>query len=161
MYFGSLLVWSIRCQDISNDLKEVIQYSTGDEGHSQLDFQDSWQSSQEWTSQQKIKKINKKATPQTLQPAKCWGSCQCNWLNKSGLFWAESKMNMFGHNAQCHIWKPNISCQHSGGELMLRACVAGTGPGHLAIIEWHIKQSVYSRILEYTDCLMWGHLSSI
>lgn len=22
---------------------------------------------------------------------------------------------------------------------MLRACVAGTGPGHLAIIEWHIK----------------------
>lgn len=32
---------------------------------------------------------------------------------------------------------------------MLRAYVAGTGPGHLAIIEWHIKQSVYSSILEY------------
>lgn len=32
---------------------------------------------------------------------------------------------------------------------MLRACVAGTGPGHLAIIEWHIKQSVYPSILEY------------
>lgn len=32
---------------------------------------------------------------------------------------------------------------------MLWACVGGTGPWHLAIIEWHMKQSVYPSILEY------------
>ena len=65
---------------------------------------------------------------------------------------------MVGHNAQQHVWKkPNTACQHkhlmpaakySGRVLVIGACSAATGPGHLAIIESAINSSVYQSIPE-------------
>jgi len=50
---------------------------------------------------------------------------------------------MFGHNAQHCVWrKPNAAYQHKhliptvkhgGGGLMIWACLAATGPGHLPV----------------------------
>ena len=85
-------------------------------------------------------------------------------LNKPQDFWNnvlwtdETKVQMFGHNAQQHVWrKPNTAYQHKhliptvkhGGEgLMMWACSAATGPGHLAVIESTMNSSVYQSILE-------------
>ena len=68
----------------------------------------------------------------------------------------ETKVEMFGHNAQHHIWwKPNTACQHKyliptvkhdGGRVMI--CFATTGPRHLAVIKSTINSSVFHSILQ-------------
>ena len=62
-------------------------------------------------------------------------------LNKPQDFW--NRVEMLGHNAQQHVWrKPNTASQnnhliptvkHGGGGLMMWACSAATGPGHLVV----------------------------
>ena len=87
-------------------------------------------------------------------------------LNKAQDFWnnvlwtEQSKVEMFGHNAQQHVWrKPNTAYQHKhliptvmhgGGGLMIWACFTATGPEHLAVIESTMNSSVYQNILEST-----------
>ena len=77
------------------------------------------------------------------------------WNN---VLWTDqTKVEMFGH-AQQHIWrKPNTAYQHKhriptvklgGGGLMIWACSAATGSGHLAVIESTTNSSVYQSILE-------------
>jgi len=84
--------------------------------------------------------------------------------NKPQDFWNnvlwtdETKVKMFGYNAQQHVLrKPNTAYQHKhliptvkhgGGGLMIWACSAATGPGHLAVIESTMNSSVYQSILE-------------
>ena len=85
-------------------------------------------------------------------------------LNKPQNFWDnvlsihQTKVEMFGHNAQQHIWrKPNTAYQHKhliptvkhgGGGLMFWACSAATEPGHLAVIESTMNSSGYQSIQE-------------
>ena len=85
-------------------------------------------------------------------------------LNKPQDFWNnvlwtdQTKVELFGHNAQQHVWrKPNTAYQHKhliptvkhgGGGLMMWACFAATGPGHLAVIESIMNFSGYQSILE-------------
>ena len=64
---------------------------------------------------------------------------------------------MSGHNTKCPVWqKTNTAYQHEhliptvkhgGGGLVIWACFAATGPGHLAVIESIINSSVYQSIL--------------
>ena len=85
-------------------------------------------------------------------------------LDKPQDFWTnvlwtdETKVEMFGHNVQHHVWqKPNTVYQHkhliptvnhSGGGVMIWACFAATGPGPLAVIESTMNASVYQSILK-------------
>ena len=85
-------------------------------------------------------------------------------LNKPQDFWNnvlwtdQTKVEMFGHNAQQHVWrKPNTTYQHKhliptvkhgGGGLMMWACSTTTRPGHLAVIESIMNSSGYQSILE-------------
>jgi len=66
-------------------------------------------------------------------------------------FWTdETKQEMFELNAKHHVWrKPNTAYQHKhviptvgycGGGLMIWACSAATGPGHLTVIDSHKTQ---------------------
>ena len=64
----------------------------------------------------------------------------------------ETKVEMFGLDAQQYVWrKPNTAYQHKhliptvkhgGGGLMIWACSAATGPGHLAVINSSVHQSI-------------------
>jgi len=52
-----------------------------------------------------------------------------------------SKVEMFGQ----HLI---LTVEHGGGGLMMWACSAATGPGHLAVTESTMNSSVYQSILE-------------
>ena len=76
-------------------------------------------------------------------------------LNKPQDFWNNvlwTKVEIFGHNAQQHVWrKPNTAYQHKHlirWRVMIWACSAATGPGHLAVIESTVNSCVYQSILE-------------
>ena len=88
-------------------------------------------------------------------------------LNKPQDFWNnvlwtdQTKVEMFGHNAQQHVWrKLNTIYQHkhliptvTGGGLMIWTCSAATGPGHLAVIESTMNSFVFQAILEKCEAI--------
>ena len=87
-----------------------------------------------------------------------WFSFVMFHLNKPQDFWNnvlwtdQTKVEMFGLDAQQHVWrKPNTANQHKhliptvkhgGGGLMIWACSAATGPGHLAVQNLHDKMYI-------------------
>ena len=55
---------------------------------------------------------------------------------------------LFGENHMAYWHKHLIpTVKHGGGGLVIWACFAATGPGHLAVIESIINSSVYQSIL--------------
>lgn len=59
----------------------------------------------------------------------------------------KTKGDMFGHNAQQHIWRiPNTTYQHSGRVVMIWTYFAVTGPGNLEVNESTMKSATLSKI---------------
>ena len=58
---------------------------------------------------------------------------------KNKILWSdEAKIELFGLNAKCHIWKkPGIitTVKHGGGSIMLWGCFSVAGTGRIVRVE--------------------------
>jgi hypothetical protein len=66
---------------------------------------------------------------------------------RNKILWSdETKIELFGLNAKCHIWrKPGtiLKVKHGGGSIMLWGCFSAGGTGRLV----RIKAKMYREIL--------------
>ena len=68
------------------------------------------------------------------------------------ILWSdETKINLFGLNAKCHIWRipgtiPTV--KHGGGSIMLWGRFSVTGTGRLVRIEGKTKGAKYREIFD-------------
>lgn len=85
-------------------------------------------------------------------------------LDKPKAFWKsilwtdESKIELFGHNQNCHVWrKANTAYQEknllqtvkqSGGNVKVWGSFSASGPGQLYIIQGNINSHAYRQILD-------------
>lgn len=78
------------------------------------------------------------------------------WQN---VLWTdETKIELFGKNTQHYIWRKKGTAHHheniiptvkyGGGNIMIWACFAASGPGQLTIIEGKMNSQVYQKILQ-------------
>ena len=63
----------------------------------------------------------------------------------------ETKIELFGLNAKCHVWKkpgtiPMV--KHGGGGIMLWGCFSVAGTGRLVRIEGKMNKAKYREILD-------------
>ena len=71
-------------------------------------------------------------------------------INK--ILWSdETKVELFGLNAKCHIWKkpgtiPTV--KHGGGSMMLWGCFSASETGRLVRIEAEMNGAKYREILD-------------
>uniref|UniRef100_A0A8C4SI19 Tc1-like transposase DDE domain-containing protein n=1 Tax=Erpetoichthys calabaricus TaxID=27687 RepID=A0A8C4SI19_ERPCA len=74
-------------------------------------------------------------------------------MRKKILWSDETKIELFGVNARCHVWrKPGTipTLKHGGGSIivMVWGCFAASGPGRLAVIDGTMNSTVYQKILK-------------
>ena len=71
---------------------------------------------------------------------------------RSKILWSdETKIEVFGLNAKCHIWrKPGTipTVKHAGGSIMLWGCFSAAGTGSLVPIEGKMNGALYREILD-------------
>uniref|UniRef100_A0A8C9X1V4 Transposase Tc1-like domain-containing protein n=1 Tax=Sander lucioperca TaxID=283035 RepID=A0A8C9X1V4_SANLU len=78
------------------------------------------------------------------------------WLN---VLWTdETKIELFGNTKQHYIWRRKGTAYHheniiptvkyGGGNIMIWACFAASGPGQLGIIEGKMNSQIYQTILQ-------------
>ena len=63
----------------------------------------------------------------------------------------DSKIELFGLNAKCHVWrKPGTipTVKHGGASIMLWGCFSAVGTGRLVRIEEKMNGAKYREILE-------------
>ncbi|KAG2468920.1 TCB1 transposase, partial [Polypterus senegalus] len=81
---------------------------------------------------------------------------------RNKILWSdETKIELFGVNARCHIWRKPGTAHHQantiptvkhvkygGGSIMLWGCVASAGTGNLVKVEGRMDSTQYQQILE-------------
>lgn len=78
---------------------------------------------------------------------------------KSILWTDESKIELFGHNQNRHVWRKvntayhqkNLlpTVKHGGGNVKIWACFSSSGPGQLHIVQGIMNSEEYCKILEH------------
>ena len=71
---------------------------------------------------------------------------------RNKILWSdETKIELFGLNANCHIWRrPGTitTVKHGGGSIMLWGCFSATGIGRLVMIETKMNRAKYREIID-------------